>query len=199
MTDRTPEEINSFVQLKSEAFFNSLSPSLKTYVESLPQRIEVMNARTFVKLAEVLKTADLLFSQAASFSACMKGCSHCCYQAVPITDIEARYIGEKIKTKNVELRQSISHDLTSLSDQTPCPFLANSECVIYEYRPLTCRTHVNFDRDNHFCRYENWNKPGGTVPKLVIHSLLFAYQQLAGKFEPTVGDIRDFFPNGRVL
>lgn len=199
MTERTPEEARLFALPKNDAFFNGLSPQLNAYVESLPQRMVVMNARAPIKLGEILKTADLAFSSTNTYSACRKGCSHCCYQAVPIANFEARYIGEHIKTPHVGLKHSNPRDVMSFSDQTPCPFLANDECIIYEFRPLTCRTHVNFDRDNYWCRYENWDKPGAAIPKPVFQTLWLAYHLIAGKFEPIIGDIRDFFPNGRAL
>ena len=199
MNDRTPEETSLFAQIKTNAFINSISPALKDYVESLPQRIEVMNASTSIKFHEMFKTADLVFVQAARHSVCVKGCSHCCFQAVPITNIEAGYIAENIKTPHVELKKSIRRDVMAFSDKTPCPFLTNDECTIYEDRPLTCRTHVSFDKDSYWCRFENWDKPGAAVPKPIIQPLWQAYHQFSGRFEPIIGDIRDFFPSGRML
>lgn len=199
MTERSPEQTSSYGKARNNEFHNSLSPELNKFVESLPQRIDAMNAKTSVKIREVHKTADLIFSEAAKFAVCSKGCSHCCYQAIPIAIYEARYIGEHINKPPIELKQRISRDVMSFSDQTPCPFLLEGECSIYEHRPLTCRTHVTFDKDNYWCLYENWDKPGAAIPKPVIKPLYFAYHQLAGKHQPIMGDIRDFFPTGPAI
>lgn len=199
MTGRTIEEARLYARIKNDKFSNSLSPELKACVEALPLRVEVMNAKISGKLGEIYKTADIVFSQAITYSACVKGCYHCCYQAVPITSYEACYIGEQIETPCVKLKRSNPRDEMSFSDQTPCTFLINNECSIYKCRPLTCRTHVNFDRDDHWCRYENWDRPGATIYKPIFKPLWLAHRQLAGRFEPIIGDIRDFFPSGRAL
>jgi len=197
MSERTPEQTHEYASANLDNFFASVPPQLKEHVVSLPQRISKMNARIPIKLQEVLHTADQIFSHAAGFAACARGCGHCCHVSVPITDYEARYIGDNLHISPVELKHSIRHDLKEFSSKTPCPFLKNSECSIYEYRPLTCRMHMNFDVDNYWCLHENWNKPEAVVPRPTINPLINAYHLLPGKTMPIIGDIRDFFPNGK--
>jgi Fe-S-cluster containining protein len=199
MSELTPEQRRIRASAKLDDFFSSVEPELKAHVVSLPQRISKMNARRDIKLQEVLNTADRIMAHAASFAACKKGCSHCCYVSVPITDFEARYLGEKINTAPVSIKHSIRRDLNEFSGKTPCLFLKNNACSIYEFRPMTCRIHVNFDIDNYWCLHENWNKPEAAIPKPTIHALSSAYHQLGDKLKPIVADIRDFFPNGKAL
>lgn len=196
MTEFSLEQRRALASDKLDRFFGSVPADLRTRVTSLPKRIAQMNARLSVKLQEVLRTADLIFAHAGQFAACARGCGHCCHVHVPIADFEAHYIGDHIGVAPVALKQGIRHDRMEFSGKTPCPFLNNGECSIYESRPLTCRMHLNFDIDNFWCLHENWNKPEAFIPRPDITPLMEAYHLLGGKAQPVVADIRDFFPHG---
>lgn len=200
MSERTPErtleQTQAYATKNLDDFFASVPPTLKEHVVSLPKRIATMNARTVIKLHEVLDTADKIFAHAGSFAACARGCGYCCHVSVPITEYEAQYISDNIHVPAVKLKHNIRHEHKEFSSNTPCPFLVNSECSIYEFRPLTCRMHMNFDVDNYWCRHENWNKPKAVVPRPTITPLIDAYHLLSGHNKHIVADIRDFFPNG---
>ena len=197
MTVRTPEETRQYADAKLDEFFESVTPALKAHVVSLPKRITQISARPVVKLKEVLNTADQIFDHAGKFAACARGCGHCCHVSVPITQFEARYMGENLGIKPVELTQSIKHELNEYGSHTPCPFLLQGECSIYAHRPLTCRMHMNFDRDNYWCLHENWQKPDAEIPRPTIQPLIDAYHMTISQVAPIMGDIRDFFPNGK--
>jgi uncharacterized protein len=197
MTARTPAETKAFADKQLDAFFESVTPELKAHVTSLPKRITQISARPVIRLKEVLNTADQIFDHAGKFAACARGCGHCCHVSVPITQFEARYMGENLGIKPVELKQSVKHELSEYGSHTPCPFLANGECSVYEFRPLTCRMHMNFDRDNYWCLHENWKKPEAEIPRPTIQPLIDAYHMTISNVAPITADIRDFFPQGR--
>jgi len=198
MSDRKIEQTRQFAEENLDKFFNSVPPELKAHVVSLPKRITQLSARPVIKLKEVLNMADQIFDHAGKFAACARGCGHCCHVSVPITEFEARYMAENLGIKLVELKQSIRHELSEYGSHTPCPFLANGECSIYEVRPLTCRMHMNFDRDNYWCLHENWLKPEAEIPRPTIQPLIDAYHMAIGSTRPIMADIRDFFPQGRM-
>jgi uncharacterized protein len=131
MTARTPEQTRIYADAKLDEFFNSITPELKAHVVSLPKRITQISARPVIRLKEVLNTADQIFDHAGKFAACARGCGHCCHVSVPITQFEARYMGENLGITPVELKQSVKHELTEYGSHTPCPFLKNGECSIY--------------------------------------------------------------------
>lgn len=197
MVDRTREQTRQYADANLDKFFNSVTPELKAHVVSLPKRITQISARPVIRLKEVLSTADQIFDHAGKFAACARGCGHCCHVSVPITEFEARYMGEHLNIKPVELKQSIRHKLSEYGSHTPCPFLANGECSIYEVRPLTCRMHMNFDRDNYWCLHENWQKPEAEIPRPTIQPLVDAYHMVISNTKPIMADIRDFFPHGK--
>ena len=197
MTNRTPEETRQYADVKLDEFFASVTPELKAHVVSLPKRITQISARPVIRLKEVLNTADQIFDQAGKFAACARGCGHCCHVSVPITQFEANYMGENLGIKPVELKQIIKHELTEYGSHTPCPFLKQGECSIYEHRPLTCRMHMNFDVDNYWCLHENWQNPEAEIPRPTIQPLIEAYHVTISQVAPIMGDIRDFFPHGK--
>jgi uncharacterized protein len=196
MSDRTLQETQAFANQQMDAFFEGVTPELKAHVVSLPKRVKQVSAIPVVRLQEVLSTADQIFDFAGKFAACARGCGHCCHVSVPITAMEAKWMGERLNIQPMEVKQSIRHDLSEFGTHTPCPFLANGECSIYEVRPLTCRMHMNFDRDNYWCLHENWQKPDAEIPRPTIQPLIDAYHQVTAN-ERVMADIRDFFPQGR--
>lgn len=197
MMELSSDQRRHLASEKLDTFFRTVPQDVREQVVSLPKKVSRMNARTPVKLGEVLRTADRIFSHAGKFAACARGCGHCCHVHVPITDFEAKYIGDHLGVQPAALASSIPHDRMEFSGKTPCPFLKAGECSIYEYRPLTCRMHLNFDVDNKWCLHENWNKPEATIPRPEITPLQEAYYLLGGKAKPVVADIRDFFPQGK--
>ena len=197
MSELTPEQRRLHGEANLDEFFRTVTPELKAHVVSLPQRISKMNARRDIKLKEVLNTADRIMDHAQKFAACRMGCGHCCYVSVSITDFEAKWIGERLNIKPAPIKQSIRRSLTKVSGKTPCVFLKDNSCSIYEFRPLTCRIHMNFDIDNYWCLHENVNRPEAAIPKPTITALTEAYHLLGENLKPIVADIRDFFPNGK--
>lgn len=198
MSNRTPEETRQFSRAQIGAFYDAIPSADSREVSQLPKRISIMNARGSAKLRQIHVAADRIFTYATPHAACARGCAHCCYIAVRITTAEAHFIGEHIGVSPKEFSSTVIRDANSFSNKTPCPFLKNDECSIYEWRPLTCRSNFNFDQDNYWCRYENWDKPGAVVPKPMIEALHQAYDVVSHK-RPTdavAADIRDFFPGG---
>jgi Fe-S-cluster containining protein len=160
MADRTPEETQAYAQRGMSEFYDAITPSEQEAVVSALRSVVSTNARTALKIQKIHTIADEAFRHAAGRVACAKGCSLCCYIQVQITKAEAKFIGDRIGIEPKDVSNLPPRSLESFSDKTPCTFLENNECTIYEDRPLECRRNFNFDRDNYWCRYENWDKPG---------------------------------------
>lgn len=86
---------------------------------------------------------------------CSKGCSYCCYAQVSVTPVEAILIGNYLKSsfslsrmdrmlKHIRHNMSLTEgksfeERVKIWEQTPCIFLDDGICSIYEQRPLICR------------------------------------------------------------
>ncbi len=101
--------------------------------------------------------------------ACEKGCGTCCTRSVPITTLEgefvmredkARVLAEKfcrgpLKSKTGKGRttnslarmymtqEDVDEEAEDQWDYTPCPFLEDNCCAIYNVRPMMCRSFIS--------------------------------------------------------
>jgi Fe-S-cluster containining protein len=137
-------------------------------------------------------------------SACRKGCAHCCNIPVTISSIEAELIGRHVGTKPAkparvvrlqdyeDLSEAVPalQDTSTRSEPSPCPFLDNSVCSIYEIRPMACRLLVNLDDDDLLCRHV----PGHVIPVPYANSQALKGVYLLAQPTAALADVRDFFP-----
>lgn len=190
---RTPEATQATAKKNYAAFLAAIPAEVHRREEKLPADLRLMNAKPMVKLARIRKSVETLFGYADGHIACRKGCAYCCHQAIDISRLEAEYIQEKTGIQYAPVFTSTQRDPLGFSEKTPCPFLKQGVCSIYEYRPLICRIAVNLDSDPYWCEFENWHKPGGVVPKPTFRSIYIAYTELNAKADSIMADIRDYF------
>lgn len=157
------------------------------------------NASRKTRIVKLQAMVSELRQFAGPHIACRVGCSACCHQRVMMSQTEADAIGHRIGRPAVQLRPDyVPPALGDFGPDTPCPFLMNDACSIYEHRPFVCRNYVNLDTDPLLCGAENQalakaGDPRHTpVPHLDPGPLLSAYRQVTGK--DRLGDIRAFFP-----
>jgi Fe-S-cluster containining protein len=97
---------------------------------------------------------------------CSCGCSYCCHMQVKVTPPESflifAHILETFSTEEIErlklriennrgLTEGCSlHERVLLKKETPCIFLTNHACDIYESRPLICRAWHSLNQNG--CR-----------------------------------------------
>lgn len=118
------------------------------------------------KNPHVIKTLE----QMQASSCCRKGCSYCCYEPLYVDIMEAQDMLEPLTADQKErvkartrtwidtmqesglLDYAWDGSMTSRGEQAvgmsvpyrrlnlPCPFLENKMCMVYERRPINCRT-----------------------------------------------------------
>ena len=109
----------------------------------------------YIKLVEKVDAfSDKVLREYADEIVCNKGCSSCCAKVLSFFPVELLYIVDYIKNNDVDI-QLISDNIKAIEENKlhSCPFLDNDECIIYDVRPIICRTFglpamVEVDDDN---------------------------------------------------
>ena len=70
---------------------------------------------------------------------CGTGCSDCCHVRLTITAVEATAIRELIATWSDTRRAELRANAAASTDR--CAALAAGRCLIYDARPIVCRSH----------------------------------------------------------
>jgi Fe-S-cluster containining protein len=194
--------LNDIVAAESRASaFNREGPEeLISEACELPRKVASMNAKLMLRIIPILDVAGKFSDAASPYIACKRGCNHCCHIQVAITGLEAQLLGHKIGVKPANLQPPRLRPQESFDYRTPCTFLENGECSIYDNRPLVCRTHASFEVDADECRLTDENgirRRGGVhTPDFPgVKEALNVVVNLFGKTQ--YADIRDYFPNGR--
>ena len=71
---------------------------------------------------------------------CRAGCSSCC-TAITIFPVEAAAMALLLKSLPDEISRDICSHVATQRGGERCPLLRNDRCLLYEARPLICRTH----------------------------------------------------------
>ena len=76
------------------------------------------------------------------FLHCQKGCSSCCEKGdYPLSQIELKYLMQGYISLENDTKIKIQSNIKNFKKGGKCPFLINSECSVYSYRPIICRVH----------------------------------------------------------
>ncbi|MDC7223035.1 MAG: YkgJ family cysteine cluster protein [Spirochaetales bacterium] len=81
-------------------------------------------------LSQVDRECDRLSSLYADFLQCGPRCFHCC-RSLTLLPLEWHFLKDQAK----------GHKKKAAPSEEACPFLVDSLCSIYDFRPLICRTH----------------------------------------------------------
>jgi Fe-S-cluster containining protein len=80
---------------------------------------------------------------------CRVGCDACCRRHLSVVSLEAEVLAGAAAALPVERRRGLRDHLEGWDERfegrevagTPCPLLAEGSCLLYEARPVLCRTH----------------------------------------------------------
>lgn len=129
--DRLVSDIPKHLSDREDGFFNQIEKAKTSPKKKLESLYSFMNE---------------LYQFASHFTPCKKGCNSCCYYTVTVSEIEIAYI-EKHANKKRAKPFGPKRDYHG----TPCPFLVNGGCSIYESRPFVCRRHIALTANSHWC------------------------------------------------
>ena len=134
---------------------------------------------------------DQRIAEIADQADCTIGCSQCCHRLlVTISGSEAArfaaHLGEmpprqrEETVKRLKVQAKAEQEDAGVEYNTPCGFLVDDLCTIYETRPLVCRGYLSSDRK--YCA--EMKEP---IDQLIIKSstiVLLAFPALTHKVAP---------------
>ena len=92
-------------------------------------------------IAKVDKFCEKGSDKYADEIACKKGCADCCNKILTFFPVEFFNIIEYIQLKNIDENIIVDNiDSILAKESKDCPLLHNDECMIYDARPVICRT-----------------------------------------------------------
>lgn len=94
-------------------------------------------SRLIVRLAK--ETLRLKARHGAAIQ-CHPGCSDCC-MAFSVFPLEAALLQEAINAIPEEIKTVMLRSQAGKKADAACPFLVNDLCVVYDARPVICRSH----------------------------------------------------------
>lgn len=71
---------------------------------------------------------------------CSAGCSSCC-TSITVFPVEAAAMRETLANLPEQEAEDIRRHVSAHADGERCPLLFNHRCLLYEARPIICRTH----------------------------------------------------------
>ncbi|WP_188207288.1 YkgJ family cysteine cluster protein [Alkalibacillus aidingensis] len=159
-------------------------------------------------LAEVSQQMNQMDDHMGMQPTCQMGCAFCCYFPIIVTKLEANMIIRGIESMEEEQRDQLVQHLQSyfinqkekvaactsldfeqgeikheyMKKQLPCPLLdpETNTCMAYEWRPLPCRTYVNY-MDPKICEKQ-------LVPEEAV-SFEFLYEDYMGNLNEVAQEI----------
>ena len=72
--------------------------------------------------------------------ACRKGCDACC-RHFSLFPVEAAALAQALAGRGTEETGRIRRRARQAPEEGPCPLLRDGACLLYEARPIICRTH----------------------------------------------------------
>lgn len=91
-------------------------------------------------LLKLDETLSAIREKAGSAMQCKKGCDGCC-RPISIFAVEAFFLAGFFQKLSEEEQDFIRSHVENNQDDEFCPFLFEGACLLYEARPVICRTH----------------------------------------------------------
>lgn len=82
---------------------------------------------------------------------CSSGCSSCC-TSITIFPVEAAAMREAVESLPEQQAEEIYRHVAKHADNERCPLLFHHRCLLYDARPVICRTHglpIIYTADGH--------------------------------------------------
>lgn len=190
-------------EARLKAISEKMTPEWNDEMRRRITQLDRMASSPRSKLPKLYVLMEQVGDLRAPYLACNSGCSACCKTIpVEISDLEAKLISEATGIAYRTLTPG-RHSIEGTSPDwknTPCPFLKDDRCSIYEHRPYNCRSLGVVDKDSLTCTPENTALARANDPRAVPVSMTKmqafdpSYINLTQRSGAIWADIRQFFP-----
>lgn len=96
------------------------------------------NYQELVKRVDFL--CDTIGARLEGHIVCRKGCDACCLH-LSLFPVEAAVVAEAVRQLPLSQRLKLRERAKNAHNDGPCPLLEDHVCLIYQARPMICRTH----------------------------------------------------------
>lgn len=164
------------------------------------QAIGIMSEGASIRARRVrfFALADRYNAALKPVALCKAGCSHCCTMTTMLYRHEAVAIAKFSGRKMHELEMrpyDVAHLIGTRYFGTPCPFLKNNRCSVYDVRPLVCRLHHSLNDDIAACDSGVHPLLRSQIEQHDIDAVEMPYHLMVRSHAPEPwGAIQEFFP-----
>ncbi|OMG56602.1 hypothetical protein BJN45_03025 [Azonexus hydrophilus] len=157
------------------------------------------NSSYKAKSAKLIGVADQFVEAVAPYAACRRGCDQCCHMSTPIFQHEAQRLaaasGRKISVVPYRPHKEVL-DKGLKFYGSPCPFLDQGQCSVYEVRPMICRVHHSLNSNSSECDTSVPLQQKTGVGMYNPDFLELPYMELTVRRNPAEpwGYLQEFFP-----
>ena len=186
-SERDPAQAKKNAQANFDRMLTGIPMEIQDREASLASRLAALPGSPIKKLRALHKEMEILSAAMAPYVACSAGCSACCHYPVHLYPVEAELIEKR--SSHSRLPKSLpSADFHG----SPCPFLIQEQCSIYEDRPMVCRQHVALTNTAYWC--DPVRSGEITLPMAQLSKVQEAFHELVAKDGRTTPmDIRQIF------
>jgi hypothetical protein len=165
MNDKEYEIALKFAKNNFDSLIKQIPQAIRRKEASLFNKINYSKQGRLKRLELFYSEMDVIYAAIHNFTICKKGCSHCCYYEIAISDLEVEYIKSKVKTNKIKQNKT----------NNSCPFLKNGICSIYKYRPFLCRRHLSINDSSKWCELSICNSYNFPLINLTEVDKCYAY------------------------
>lgn len=183
------DKLDALVKANPWLTYNRLSGLLRS--------IGNENSSGRAKRSKFIQIAKEMDGAIAPFTPCRHGCGHCCNGHTLVFKHEAELLARVSGRSMAYVPPPTQKDLERQREfrYTPCPFLVDNACSVYEHRPLACRLTHSLNENADAC-VAVADGHRARVNTFEVGPLMQAYDELADRIDYTdiPARILDFFP-----
>lgn len=185
------------IRARADARLDNILAAHPWLTDGLEQEVQALAAsqgsrqRVYQQLRRI---AHRISDAISTDTACRgEGCSACCHISVVVGDVEAEAIGEAVRVKPSMKAAKRQPEDVAEHFGSPCTFLQDGRCSIYDSRPIACMLHHSLGADPSMCSV-SIDPAESFVPTVDLRAFWIACALVT--YRRGWADLRSYFPSG---